>query len=139
MDKLRGARHDGCATAQSGFARRNFVAHFYDCRRWWPDEGDTHVGDGLGKVGILGEKSVARVHGVGPALANHVQYGVSIEVALRSSFAAQGIGLVGQAHMQGVAVELGIDRNCGDAHFASRANDTDGDLTPIGNQDFLGH
>ena len=99
MHELGGARHDGCATAQSGFARRNFVAHFYDCRRWWPDEGDTHVGDGLGKVGILGEKSVARVHGVGPALANHVQYGVSIEVALRSSLAAQGIGLVGQAHM----------------------------------------
>lgn len=79
------------------------------------------------------------MHGVGPALANHVQYGVSIEVALRSSLAAQGIGLVGQAHMQGVAVELGIDRHRGDAHFASRANDADGDLTPIGNQDFLGH
>ena len=79
------------------------------------------------------------MHGVGPALANHVQYGVGIEIALGRRLAAEGIGLVGQAHMQGVAVELGIDRHRGDAHLASRAYNADGDFTSIGNQDFLGH
>ncbi len=47
--------------------------------------------------------------------------------------------LIGQGDMASILVGLGIDRDRLDAHAASRLQDAAGDLTAVGNQDFLEH
>jgi len=48
-------------------------------------------------------------------------------------------GLVGLAHMQGVAVGVGIDGDGGDAELFRRPDDAAGDLAAIGDEDLLEH
>jgi hypothetical protein len=48
-------------------------------------------------------------------------------------------GLIGHAHMQRLAVGIGIDGNRGDAHLARRLYDATGNLATIGDQDFGEH
>ncbi len=64
---------------------------------------------------------------------------VGVEVALGRRLAPQGVGLVGQADVQGVAVELGVHGHGGDAHLAAGADDPDGDLGAVGDQDLVEH
>src|SRR5258708_11459720 len=47
--------------------------------------------------------------------------------------------LVGEAHRQRVAVRLAINGDGADAQLLARADDAQGDLSAIGNQDFLEH
>ena len=93
------------------------------------------VGDGPGEVGVLGEEAVAGVDGVGAAARDRVEDGLGVEVALGRGLAAEGVGLVGEADVQGVAVEVGVHGDGGDAELAARADDPDGDLAPVGDQD----
>jgi hypothetical protein len=51
----------------------------------------------------------------------------------------KGICLVGQTHMEGIAIKLGIHRNSGDSHLSGSSDDTDGDFASIGDKDFLQH
>jgi len=139
VDELGGTRHDRCAAAQRGLAGRHLVSHFDDGGGRRPDEGHAQVGDGLGEVGVLREKAVAGVHGVGAALADGIEDRLGIEVTLGRGLAAEGVRLVGQSHVQGVAVEFGIDGDGGNAHLAGGANDANGDFSAVGDQDFLRH
>ena len=131
-----GARNDGGAASQSGLAARNLVTHFANRVGGRSDESDSHLRDGVGEVGVLGEESVTRVNAVGAALADGVEDGLGVQVALGGRLPTQGVGLVGQAHVQGVAVELGVDGHGGDAHLAGGADHAHGDLTAVRNEDF---
>ena len=91
------------------------------------------------EIGVLGEESVPGVHRIGTALANDVQNRVGIEVTLGGGLPAEGVCLVGKAHVEGVTVELGVHGNRGDTHFARGTDDAHRDFTTIGYQDFLGH
>ena len=73
-----------------------------------PMNADAAVGDGPGEVGVLGEEPVAGVHAVGAAALDGVEDRLGVQVALGGGLAAEGVGLVGQAHVQGVAVEVGV-------------------------------
>ena len=75
------------------------------------------------------------MHGVGAAALDDVEDGLGVQVALGRGLAAERVGLVGQAHVQGVAVEVGVHGDGGDAELAARADDADGDLAPVGDQD----
>src|SRR5205814_9016007 len=100
----------------------DLVAHHLDRLGRGPDPVDDVGGDGSGEVGVLGEEPVARVHGVGAALLDRVEDRVGVEVALAGRLPAEGVGLVGEADVQGVAVEVGVDGNAGDTKFATGAN-----------------
>ena len=68
------------------------------------------VGDGAGEVGVLGEEAVAGVDGVGAALLDGVEDAPRCSgSSRRRRLAAERVGLVGHADVQGVAVELGVD------------------------------
>ena len=97
------------------------------------------VGDGPGEVGVLGEEAVAGVHGVGAAALDDVEDGLGVEVALGRGLAAERVGLVGEADVQGVAVEVGVHGDGGDAELPAGADDPDGDLAPVGDQDLGEH
>ena len=65
--------------------------------------------------------------------------GLGVQVALGRRLAAEGVGLVGHAHVQGVAVEVGVDGDGADAQLAAGPDDPDGDLAAVGNEDLLEH
>jgi hypothetical protein len=53
--------------------------------------------------------------------------------------ATKCIRLIGQTHVKGIAVELGIDRNGGDSHLSGSSDYSDSDFAAIGDKDFLQH
>ncbi len=57
----------------------------------------------------------------------------------RQRVAADVVGFVRTLDVQGIAVGIGIDRNRGNAHLRASADDANGNLAPVGNQNFLDH
>ena len=120
-------------------AGADLVAHDLDGLGRRADEGHAPLGDGPGEVGVLREEAVAGVDGVGPALLDDVEDGLGVEVALGRRLAPEGVGLVGQADVEGVAVELGVDGDRGHAQLPAGPDHPDGDLPPVGDEDLLQH
>ena len=137
--ELGGAGHDRCAAAQRGLPARHLVAHLLDRFGRRSDERDAHLGDRPGEVGVLGEEAVAGVHAVGTAAPDRVEDRLGVEVALGGRAATQRERLVGQPDVKRVPVELGVHRHGGDAELAAGADDADGDLATVGDQDLLQH
>ena len=88
---------------------------------------------------VLAEDPVARVHAVGAALLDCVENCLGVQVALGRGLAAECVGLVGETNVQRVAVEFRIDRDGLDPHLSGGPNDSDGDLSTVGDEDFLEH
>ena len=62
---------------------------------------------------------------------------VDAEVALGRGRGADGVGLVGHAHVERGAIDVGVDGDGGDAHLVERAGDADGDLAAVRDEDLL--
>ncbi len=77
------------------------------------------------------------MHGVGAGARDDVEDRLGVEVTLGGALAPEGVGLVGQSHVQRVAVEFGVHGDGGDAHLSTGAHDAHRDLAAIGDQDFL--
>ena len=69
-----------------------------------------------------------------PELVGHLDQLVHHEVGLGGGVAAQGVGLVGEPDVQGVAVRIRVDRHGGDAFIAGGADDAHGDFAAVGDQ-----
>ena len=104
--ELDGPGDDRRAASQRGLAARHLVAHLLDRRRGRSDERDSHLGDRPCELGVLGEEAVAGVHAVGVAAPDRIENHFRIEVALGGRLPAERERLVGEAHVQRVAVEL---------------------------------
>jgi hypothetical protein len=75
------------------------------------------------------------VHGVGAAAGGDVEQLVDAQVRVRRGVAAERERLVGELGWQAVAIGVGVDGDAGQARVAARADDPDGDLAPVGDQD----
>ena len=130
-----------CTPAASAAMRlRHLVAHDLDGLGRRADEGHAPLGDGPGEVGVLGEEPVAGVHAVGARLRSMTsRILLGVEVALGRGLTAEGVGLVGEADVQRVAVEIGVHGHGGDAQLLAGTDDTDSDLAPVGDQDLGEH
>ena len=117
----------------------DLVSHDLDGFGGRTDEGHAPFGDGAGEVGVLGEEPVAGVDAVGTGTLDDLEDLVGVEVALGRGLTAEGVGLVGQTDVEGVAVEVGVDRHGGDTQFLAGTDDPDGDLAPVGDQDLGQH
>ncbi|CAB4621967.1 unannotated protein [freshwater metagenome] len=137
--KFRSSGNDRGSAAQCSLTARHFVTHFIDCFWWWSDEGNTHCGDCASEVGVLTEEAVARVHAISTAVCDGLQDGLGVEIALCCSLSAKSKCLVGETHMEGIAVEFGIHSDSGDTHFSGSTDDTDSDFAAVGDKDFLQH
>ncbi len=91
------------------------------------------------EVGVLGEEAVAGVDAVGAAVTDRTDDGVGVEVALGCRLPAECVSLVGEPDVQGVPIELGVDRDGLDAELTSGADHAHGDLATVGDQDLLQH
>ena len=116
-------------------ARGDLVAERTDRGGRGTDPGQPGVHDGLGELGVLGEEAVAGVDGVGAGARRDVEQLVDDEVGLAGRRAAEGVRLVGDLHVLGVAVRVGVDRDRADAGVLAGAGDPDGDLAAVGDED----
>ena len=98
------------------------------------DPGQAGVDDRLREVGVLGEEAVAGVHGVGTGPRGDVEELVDDEVGVGGRGAAERVGLVGDLHVQRVAVRLGVDGDLADAGVAAGPGDANGDLATVGDE-----
>ncbi len=98
------------------------------------DKDQAGVRAGVGEGGVLGQKAVAGVNGVGAAVAGGADHLVDVQVAVPGRRRAQPHGAVGLAHMGRVGVDVGVHRHRGQAQLAGGADNAPGDLAPVGDQ-----
>ena len=74
-------------------------AHGADRSGRGADQLDARASARIGEIGVLAEKAVPRMHGVGTGSRRHFENTVDIQVALRRGSRTEGVGLVGQLDM----------------------------------------
>jgi hypothetical protein len=97
---------------------------------------DIVLGENFSKAGVLGEKTIAGVDGVRATALRRIDDPFDAQIAFRRGARADVDGLIGLAHMPRIPIAVGIDRDRRNAHLAAGAHDPDGDLTPVGDEDF---
>ena len=114
---------------------RDLVAEALDRLGGRADPDEAGVDDGAGEVGVLCEEAVAGVHGVGAGAARDREQLVDDEVGLAAGDAVEGVGLVGEPGVARVAVLVGIHGDGAETGVTGGADDADGDLAPVGDED----
>ncbi len=115
------------------------VAHGLDHLGRSPNELDVILGTHAGKLGVLREESVAGVNRIGIGDFRCRDDVGNVEVALGALRRANANRLVGETHVEALRVGCGIHRHRLDAHFLAGADHPEGNLTAVGDQDFLEH
>ncbi len=96
-------------------------------------------GDDLGEAGVFREKTVAWVHSLSPSdLTGRYDTG-NVEITLGGGGGTDAHALVGQAHVHGGGVGLGVHGHGGDAHLLAGPVDAQGNLAAIGDEDLVEH
>jgi hypothetical protein len=132
-------RHDRHAHRRHRLARGGLVAHHADLLRRGADERDVGRGAGFRELRVLGQEAVARVDRVGAGDLGGRDDARDAQVRVARRRGADAHVVVGEAHVQGLAVRLGVDGDGLDAQLAARADDAQGDLAAVGDEDFLEH
>ena len=98
------------------------------------------VGADFGEASVFGQEAITGVNGIGAAGCGGGQDVGNIEVALATGGFSHADGFIGQLHMQCVLVDRAVHSHGGDAQFPAGAKDPEGDLAPVGDQQFAdGH
>ena len=113
--------------------------HSADGLSRWTDEGNISGRASLRKGRVLRQKAVARMNRLGAGMPCHLDDGMDPQIAVCCRSGTDGIGLVGEPHVQRVHVHLGIDRDRADSQPPSGVDNTAGDLAAISNQNSIEH
>ena len=95
------------------------------------------LGAAFGKIGVLGQKPIARMQALGADLPGQRDNGVLVEIAARAL--ADFVRFVGEPGEQRAAVGRRVEGDRADSHAPRRANDPAGDLAAIGDEDVGEH
>ena len=76
------------------------------------------------------------MHRVGTAAFDDIEDRVGVQVGLSGGLATEAVGLIGEAYVQRVVVEVGVDGHRRNAELAAAANDPNRDLTTVCNKYF---
>ncbi len=109
-----------------------FAHQPYDVGRGADELDVAGLADG-GEVGVLREQAVAGMDGVHIRDFGGADDGRNIEITQRQLRRSNANRLVGETHVQRIAVGLAVDGDRADAEFLARANDAQSDLSAIGN------
>ena len=112
------------------------LAHRFGART---DERQTGLLHGLGKVGVLRQKAIARVNRLRAATQCDIQNYIATQIRLGRRITANRIGFVGLQHMLRHGVGCGVHRHRSNAQTLSGANDAAGDFAAIGDQNLGQH
>ncbi len=135
--RLVGAGHHGHVKLLRGLLGGDFIAHHVDGIGAGADEGQPRICNGLTEGCILAQEAVAGMDGVGAALLGHLNDFIGTQVALCGWSGADAVGLVRIADERHGAVGFGEYGDGLDAHLAGGAHHAQGNLTTIGDEDFL--
>src|SRR5690606_14081347 len=103
------------------------------------DEGDLVLFEDAGEAGVLGQETVARMHGLGARDLAGGQDRGNVEIAVARGVRPDADALVGEAHVHGIGVRERVDGNGLDAQFLAGAQDAQGDFAAIGDQNLGEH
>ena len=117
----------------------DLVPHRLDRPRGRPDKDHARRFQRRRKAAVLAQKSIARMHSLGPRGLHRRHDPVDHDIALRSGRWADMHRLVRHPDMQRTPVGIGIDRDRRNPHPARRLDHAAGYFAPIGNQDLLEH
>ena len=103
------------------------------------DELDVAGFGDFGEVGVFRQQAVAGMDGVHVGDFRRADHRRDIEITLRQLRRADANGFVGEADVQRIAVGLAVNRDRADAQLLAGADHPQGNLSAIGDQDFLEH
>src|SRR5690606_8052432 len=93
----------------------------------------------LGKIGVFREETVAGMHSHSVGNLHGADDGWNVQVTFRRRVRADTDGLVRQAHVFQIAVDLGVDSDCLDAHLAAGAQYAQRNFASVGDKNFFKH
>src|SRR5271168_559270 len=138
-ERVERSRHHRHSRGRGHLPRRRLRAQFLHGFGRRADEGDGVFRAGPRQRSVFREEAVAGMERIAAGAARHVHQLVDAEVALARGRGTDGIGLVRQAHVERRAVGLAENGHRAHAHLAACAEDADGDLAAIGNENFAEH
>ena len=103
------------------------------------DEDDVVVGTGAGKVGVLGEETVARMDGLRTSNLGRCDDVGGVEIRERRRGRTDADAFVGHLNGTRVLVGLGIHDDALDAELVGGAHDAQGDFASVGDEDLVKH
>jgi hypothetical protein len=133
------ARHDRHARLLHRDLGADLVAHHPDGVGPRTDEHEAALLDALGEIGVLGQEAVAGVDRLGVGDLGRADDRGHVQVAVGGRRRPDADGLVGEAHVLGVGVGLGMHGDGLHTQLATGAEDAQGDLAPVGDQDLVEH
>ena len=134
-----GAGHAGYAGLPHGALGRDLVAHGADAGGAGADKRQPGGFDALGKTGVFGEKTVARMDRLSTADLGRKQQRRLIQIALAWRRRANAQGLIGVFHILRVAVGFGMHHHGFNPQPLAGTLYTQGDFATVGDQYFVEH
>ena len=128
------ARHQRHAGLLHQHFRTGLRTHRCHHRGGGTDEHQARIDAGLRKFGILRQEAIAGMHSLRATLTRGLDHPLDIEIAVTCPRRPKQDRLIGHRDMHGVAIGLGIDRDRAQAHRLGGADDADGDLAAVGDQ-----
>ena len=101
------------------------------------DEGEAGLLTAFGKVGILGQETIAGMDGIGAGALCRPENGIRVQIGSGYCSRTQTDRFVSQTDMAGMAVGLAVDGNRAVAQIVRRAQDATGDFPPVGDQNLM--
>ena len=103
------------------------------------NKGNALVFAALGESFVFRQEAIAWVNGLRACGFGGSNDFVGHQIRLPRSRGPNQHSFVGQQHMAGFFVSFGVNSHCGNAHFLGGGNDTAGNLTAVGYQNFGKH
>ena len=139
LHRSRRSRDDRHADVGHCLTSGGLVAHDPNLLGRRTDEGDVRRRARLGELRVLGEKPIAGMDRVRPGDLGGCDQAGNAEIRFPRRRGPDADVVVGESHVQRLAVGFRIDGDRLNAELAARANDAQRDLPAIRDQDFLEH
>ena len=114
-------------------------AHRADGTGAGADKGQARSSYFIRKIGVFRQKAIARMDGLRAGLQRRLNDDIAQQIAFAYRCCADAHCLIGQSHMAGIGIGVGIDGDRGHAHFTSGVDDPAGDFATVGDEDFREH
>jgi len=137
--RLGRAGNDGDAGANGQLPRRRLAPHGGDGLGGRADEDEPRVAHEAREPLALRQEAVSGVDRLGAHPLRHLDDAIALEVALARRGRADVDRLVGFTHVRRLHVGVGVHRHRANPHLATGANDPQGDLAAVGDQELAEH
>lgn len=138
-DEAFGTRSYGYASGTGGGTGHIFVSHHGNDAGAGANEFDFALLADIGEFGFFREEAVAGVDGIHVGNFGGADDAADLQVAFAARAWADADGLICEMDVHGIHVCFGINSNGFDVELFTGADDADGDLTTIGDEDFAKH